>query len=97
MSKKKINKCYKLTKELFNELKEMCNVISYDSHNNFIKKYSKRKTIELYEPIKICLAYMCAAPIERWYNGRLEIDFPNVDRYIKYYFSLPTEVLEQLK
>lgn len=46
MSKKKINKRYKLTKELFNELKEMCDAISYDLHNNFIKKYSKRKTIE---------------------------------------------------
>ena len=24
----------------------MCNIISYDLHNEFVKKYSKRKTIE---------------------------------------------------
>ena len=97
MSKKKINKRYKLTKELFNELKEMCNVISYDLHNNFIKKYSKRKTIELREPFRIWLNYAFVAPTEFWYNGGTIINFPNVDRYMKYYFSIPTKVLAQLK
>ena len=92
-----MKKSYKLTKELFNELKEMCDVISNDLHDRFVKKYSKRKTIELREPFRICSTYMYVAPVENWYNGRLEINFPNVDRYMKYYFSVPAKDLAKLK
>lgn len=46
MSKKKTNKRYKLTKELFEEICNLLFVNDYDCFKEFNKKYKKRKTID---------------------------------------------------
>lgn len=46
MSKKKINKRYKLTKELFEEICDLLFVNDCERFKEFNKKYKKRKTID---------------------------------------------------
>ena len=64
MSKKKINKRCKLTKELFGLLDEMCGEITPYHQSWFRKKYSKRKTIELEEINRTVFKLFMAAAVK---------------------------------